>query len=324
MNKEKLLILSLSGVLFFAVSFMVYSWSEPTGTMPSGYTEPINTSTNAQKKFGEIAASMFRDAENQNYYIDAGGVKSILAGDLLIDGKIQAGGEILDTDSSSTVVTKGYVDLLLGQTLIEDAPAAKLYFVKDNANYTPKCPVGTIAIARHWLPKTCNGLYGPCCTTYEWAGPDNIPECQAGWNSGGVYIPDPCIADFNDMVICAGPDPADMLFALNHSKTDCTNAGGTVETVEGNVKMCKFPYGKLTGNCRSSWASHPSDECFCPVGWNEYKEWSTTSTSICTWASDVIRYPHEWSNTAREACWDTELPADTPYMLTLVDYKGCY
>ncbi|MGI6341154.1 MAG: hypothetical protein ACOX0B_03025 [Minisyncoccales bacterium] len=54
MNKQKILIFSLSAILFLALSFIAYSWSEPTTNMPSGYTAPLNTSSIAQTKTGEI------------------------------------------------------------------------------------------------------------------------------------------------------------------------------------------------------------------------------------------------------------------------------
>jgi hypothetical protein len=146
MNKPKILIFSISAMFFLAVSFMVYSWTEPT-TMPSSYNPPINTSATAQTKTGEIGASIFRDAQNLNYYIDAGGVQSVLAGDLLVGGKMQASGEILDADSSSTVVTKGYV----GKMLNSNNGSQVLYLVGKNI----VCPDGYVSLERRWTAKTC-------------------------------------------------------------------------------------------------------------------------------------------------------------------------
>jgi len=130
--------------------------------------------------------------------------------------------------------------------------------------------------------------------------------------------------------MCAGPDPANMLFALEHNITDCTNAGGTVETVEGGVKVCKFHYSYLSGNCRQySMCAGCNylcngDECSCPAGWKSYKNWSTTSHVQSYCHVDGGGYtnlvPHAWSDAGRENCWDGECNNWD----TVVDYKGCY
>ncbi|HOI60262.1 MAG TPA: hypothetical protein PKU93_02965 [Candidatus Pacearchaeota archaeon] len=65
MNKQKTIIFSLLSFFLIAISFVVYSapWTEPT-TMPSSYNPPINTSSTAQTKLGEIGATVFRDAND--------------------------------------------------------------------------------------------------------------------------------------------------------------------------------------------------------------------------------------------------------------------
>lgn len=79
MNKQKILIFSLSAMLFFSLSFIAYSWSEPTTNMPSGYTAPLNTSSTAQTKIGAITVPMVYDYNNTSYYIDPSG-NSLFAG----------------------------------------------------------------------------------------------------------------------------------------------------------------------------------------------------------------------------------------------------
>ena len=103
MNKQKILIFSLSAILFLALSFIVYSWNEPTTNMPSGYTAPLNTSSIAQTKTGEIGASMFRDADNPNYYINPSG-NSVVSGKIIMENSTSSG------DIPTTIATKGYVD----------------------------------------------------------------------------------------------------------------------------------------------------------------------------------------------------------------------
>jgi len=102
MNKQKTLIFSLSAILFLALSFIAYSFTEPT-TMPSLYNPPINTSSKAQAKTGEIGASVFRDADDPNYYINPSGNSNVL-GKILIQNTTTA------SDSPNTITTKGYVD----------------------------------------------------------------------------------------------------------------------------------------------------------------------------------------------------------------------
>jgi len=103
MNKQKTLIFSLSAMLFLTVSFLVYSWVEPTTTMPGSYTAPINTSGTAQTKTGEFGASSFIDADDSDYYINP-------SGSSVVSGKIVMEDSTASADTSTTVATKGYVD----------------------------------------------------------------------------------------------------------------------------------------------------------------------------------------------------------------------
>lgn len=99
MDKQKILIFSLSAMLFLTASFLVYSWSEPTTNMPVSYTIPINTSGTAQTKTGEFGASSFVDADNSNYYLNPSG-NSIVEGTITADRPTE----------TNNLATKGYVD----------------------------------------------------------------------------------------------------------------------------------------------------------------------------------------------------------------------
>jgi len=99
MEKQKILTLSLSIMLFLAASYIVYSWTEPTTTMPSTYTTPLNTSGTAQFKTGELGASSFSDTDNPDYYLNPSG-NSVVSGTITVDRPIEA----------DNVATKGYVD----------------------------------------------------------------------------------------------------------------------------------------------------------------------------------------------------------------------
>ena len=189
MNKQKTLIFSLSAMLFLAVSFIVYSWTEPT-TMPASYNAPINTSTSAQTKLGELAATIFRDATAQNYYVDPGG-------NTVLKGKITTDYNVKDSDSSNTVTNKGYVDSKIGSIATGDTTAARLYYVKGTS-----CPAGTTVVAKYWVAKNCTfqggwtgsfpgGWFGPNDSAYEVNACSGLVSCI-------------CYADYYDAIICAG------------------------------------------------------------------------------------------------------------------------
>ncbi len=150
MNK-KTLIFSLSTILFFALSFVVYSFTEPT-TMPSSYNPPINTSSTTQTKTGEIGASLFRDADNSTYYINPSG-NSVLSGDITTSGNIITA---YPTEVGH-VVTKGYVDDLFNNA--GSGPAS--YEVVEGTT----CPEGAILISKYYEQKTCTYSHADC--TYE-------------------------------------------------------------------------------------------------------------------------------------------------------------
>ncbi len=133
MNKQKTLIFSLSAILFLALSFIAYSWTEPT-TMPSSYNPPINTSSIAQTKTGEIGASMFRDADNSNYYINP-------SGNSAVSGTISGGNPVGNSDFA----TKTYVDSLLAG-VEEEVSSSNMIYIAGSTN--PPCPDNAIEISR--------------------------------------------------------------------------------------------------------------------------------------------------------------------------------
>ncbi|MDD4411720.1 MAG: hypothetical protein PHO58_04390 [Bacilli bacterium] len=106
MNKQKILIFSLSILAFFSLSFVVYSWSEITTAMPSSYTSPIDTGANAQTKIGALTVPIIYDYSSQNYYIDPANSTQSAS----IAGKIITGTSTTSTDGDKTLVTKDYVD----------------------------------------------------------------------------------------------------------------------------------------------------------------------------------------------------------------------
>ncbi|MDD4358649.1 MAG: hypothetical protein PHY30_02420 [Candidatus Pacebacteria bacterium] len=149
MNKQKTLIFSLSGVLFLAVSFIVYSWSEPTTTMPSGYTAPLNISDQGQTKNGwlklngALTAPMVYDKDDSSYYIDPSGSQSKLAGNLIAEGNITSA----RPTKNEHVVTKGYVDGLIEGIVPEITSFSNVTYILGDASVG--CPSNSIEIMRN-------------------------------------------------------------------------------------------------------------------------------------------------------------------------------
>ena len=296
MNKQKTLIFSLSAILFLALSFIVYSWSEPT-TMPSSYNPPINTSSTAQTKTGEIGASLFRDADNSNYYINPSG-NSIIAGKIVTDNPISAG------DLPNTIATKGYVDGLFGGNEQEVSLSNLIYVNGTN----PSCPDGTIKIMESWVRKAspcqgtdpaCGGYY-TCTPSRSWQRPgDPAPSCTYYEGSYGrcTSIAKTCYADTIIEAICAKVD--NTLFGQRHTESQCNALGGTMVIVEDNVRICKFPVTTQcfkqrscnSGTCSSGsgCGSYTREAVYeCPSGWTKYKKFVTTKSK--TWSSSDFIY----------------------------------
>jgi len=296
MNKQKTLIFSLSAILFLAVSFIVYSWTEPT-TMPSSYNPPINTSSIAQTKIGEIGASMFRDADNSSYYINPSG-NSIIAGKIVTDNPTTA------EDIPNSIATKGYVDGLFsggddgGQMVVSN-----LLYITGTTN--PECPDDTLMLMKSWNSKTCSDptytTCGSCTTSEEWLRPDiPNPTCvyKGGYHYGVCAYDYICQAETWKEAICARVE--DPLHGEKHTESQCTALGGTVVVVEDDVKICKFP---VTTQCFKQLNVSPEGPCEmrtwevnrtrtavyeCPAGWTKYKNFVTTKSK--TWYPQEIIY----------------------------------
>jgi hypothetical protein len=291
MNKKPLIFLLLA-ILLLALSLIAYSWTEPT-TMPSSYNPPINTSSIAQTKTGEIGASMFRDADNSNYYINP-------SGNSMISGKIITSNPTIAGDVPNTVATKGYVDSLFGGGDDEEEISETISLVY-RAGKNPNYEEG-VEILRHWTQKTCvganskrwSGCTGTACSTpASWTDSQNPPTCvykTCNYNSN--HENRTCTANEWDAVIYAKVE--DVLYGQKHTEPQCVALGGTVVTVEGDVKICKFPVttqcfkqrGCGEGICSlgSGCGSYTREAVYeCPGGWTKYKKFVTTKRK--TWSS---------------------------------------
>lgn len=66
-------------IMSFAVGYKVLSWTGPTGTAPASNTAaPINVSSTAQTKSGNLSAAIFYDADDTAYYINPSNATSAL------------------------------------------------------------------------------------------------------------------------------------------------------------------------------------------------------------------------------------------------------
>lgn len=213
MTKRKTLIFSLSAIIFLALSFIVYSWTEPT-IMPSSYDPPINTSTNAQTKKGQLKLEealyapivIDRDGcvgESCPYYINPSG-NSVLKGGLTTSGNIIT----INPTQVGHVTTKGYVDGLFSGIEQEISSSNLMYINGTN----PSCPEDSVEIMRHYLSKTCGWDSLSCrpgltsCQTVGdiWVTEGHIPSCTYTTTPdicANLYEAT-CIASDLDAVIC--------------------------------------------------------------------------------------------------------------------------
>jgi len=275
MNKKPLTFLLLA-TLILALSFIVYSCNEPEANMPSGYTAPLNTSSTAQSKTGEIGASLFRDADNSNYYINP-------SGNSKISGIISSEAGPLENNH---LTTKGYVDGLLGNVEQEVSLSNLIYVNGTN----PSCPDDSIMIMRHWLTRTCSSSScndpKECSTSVGWF--ESSPACSYCPYYGNYQT---CTANSWDAAICAKIGTP--LFNSHHTEEQCRIWGGETVIVEEDVKICKM------------------NSASCPGGWTQYKNWSTTVPGQSPFPisasepSGPYYYTgsHAWSNTGIESSY---------------------
>ncbi len=291
MNKQKTLIFSLSAMLFIALAFIVYSWTEPA-EMPSSYSVPLNTSTEPQSKPGRLFIKEIYDSDDSSYYINPSGISAVKGAISITDPPLE----------NQHAATKGYVDDLFGNIVEqEEVSFSNLIYVTGN---NPSCPGNSIEIMRHLLSKTCGYHHSGCrpalteCTTAGdvWTTVGHAPSCEyittnsICANQYGAV----CVADSWDAIICAKAGVP--LWKENHTEEQCEAWNGEVVTVESdNKKICKFSSGT------------------CPSGWTQHENWSTTTPGRAPFpkSSSADPYPgeysytgsHTWSNTAVESAY---------------------
>jgi len=97
-----------------------------------------------------------------------------------------------------------------------------------------------------------------------------------------------CLSQMNSFV------GAQLLVNGGHTYSDCTVAGGTIVDSDVSLKQCQF------------------NSATCPSGWTQYKNYSKTIPTVCSWAAYFgswtntscnrfgVTSSHDWSNTVRE------------------------
>jgi len=83
-QKRKRNLLPIFSTIFVPLigAAIIYAWTEPSQPPPLGnVAAPLNVGTTPQTKLGEISATIFRDTDNPNYFINpSGGISALFSG----------------------------------------------------------------------------------------------------------------------------------------------------------------------------------------------------------------------------------------------------
>ncbi|MDD4068404.1 MAG: hypothetical protein PHV65_05960 [Bacteroidales bacterium] len=238
----------------------MYSWSEPVTSMPSGYTAPLNTSSTAQTKTGELGASSFRDADDSNYYINPSG-NSVVAGTITAANPVE----------NNHVSTKGYVDGLLGN-VEQEVSLSNLVYIADKQN--PSClEADSIMIMKHcvstntWVSSnvSCDSDAVICVQIEQPLFDKHHTEEQCRiWGGETVIVEE-------DVKICkmnSASCPGGWTQYKNWSTTLPTTAPMTIVRVE--------PSGTSTYTGSHNWSNTPQESFFCFYG-----DWAYCKRNEC-------------------------------------------
>jgi hypothetical protein len=310
MNKQKILIFSLSAMLFFSLSFIAYSWNEPTTNMPSGYTAPLNTSSTAQTKIGAITVPMVYDYNNTSYYIDP-------SGNSLFAGKIGIGttAPVYNLDVNGTIRARdfsaaGGKNLIIGDdTYLTDIDQANMLGIYGMQN-TDRAGVKFGSSGNYVFG--INNRIG-VGTTNPQAPLDVNGNIITSRPSDTNHAATKGYVDEQIAAVRAIISGAQPLVNGVHTQDECKNAGGEVVDSDVTFKLCRF------------------NGSSCPSGWTSYKSFTTTQSmtggdgdcTICTTGY------HNWGNSGTETCtYQTGCPwvtcSCTGTLYAKIIQIGCY
>ncbi|MDD2909484.1 MAG: hypothetical protein PHU74_00985 [Candidatus Pacebacteria bacterium] len=251
--------------------------------MPSGYTAPLNTSSTAQTKTGEIGASMFRDADNSNYYINPSG-NSVVSGTI----------SVADPTENNHVATKVYVDGLIEGVVPEITSFCNVTYILGDESVA--CPPNSIEIMRNYVNNVPFGLL--CGVMEEPLLYDKFhSETQCNILGGDVVTVEGNIkiCKFYNVQVC----PNGWTQYKNWSKTRSDTISATRKSYPNNQVTCSCTTGEhitwsntpieLCSNAIDYYGSNsfnPKYRCDsglsnCPAGYLSSYTWSFNDVYIC-------------------------------------------
>ena len=259
-----------AGVLVFGITLgliiqFTRAWVDPSGLTPPGgdIAAPINVGTATQTKHGgDICVDTNNDGVNDRCLSDPG--SGVARGTIFMwSGSLaslasQAPGWILCNGTNGT----------------PDLRDRFVYGVSNGEN--PGATGGS--------PSASVGLGGRNDIRYAGGGPWAVTSVSVS------YMPPYYKLAF--IVKMADGWVNTDLTGGDHNQSECTSAGGTVQT-DGSSQFCKF--------IRSS----------CPSGWSRYHNWSTTAPKSktgtndagCDQATNCTTKNHTWADNAQdESC----------------------
>lgn len=117
---QKLILFLSSSAIFLTIGILVFAFSLPTVNPPqNNKSKPIDTTNTPQSKQGPLGATLFRDTNNQNYYLNPSG-RSKLGGPLNLNNNPIK--NVKDPVNNQDVATKAYVDKKILTTTFLNVP----------------------------------------------------------------------------------------------------------------------------------------------------------------------------------------------------------
>lgn len=158
------------------LGYTAFCWNEPTETMPSNYVAPINVGVVSQTKIGEISASLFRDTEDPDYYINPGASSKL--GTLIVDGQIEStsggvkfpDGTVQTTALDNIEAYTSFMGINFHSQVDCEEVGGTVWNTPDGI---PICRISASNLEESCGPCACDA-YMTCCSSSE-------VSCPSGW-----------------------------------------------------------------------------------------------------------------------------------------------